>query len=227
MPDTNAPAAAPAPASTSPMKALFIVVGVVLLEALTIGATMYLAGGPKQAAAGVLETDRQAQLNRPVEVSVVKDKFLNTQTGRAILYDSEIYIIVRNRDADRVRAALDSIKAQTEMDVATIMRSAQPSYFQEPTLTTLRRQIQAKLEDRLETAMQYHLALPAAPAAGEEGGDAHAAPAAEASTAAPAPAPAASSAENSKESAPGGMDTGKGSLVQDVLITRLIPYRAD
>lgn len=223
MPDNPATAPdAPAPASTSPMKALSIVIGVVLLEALTIGATMYLAGGPKQAAASVLEADRQVELNRPVEVSVVKDKFLNTQTGRTILYDTEIYITVRNRDADRIRAALDSIKAQSEMDIATIMRSAQPSYFQEPTLTTLRRQIQAKLEDRIEAAMQYHLVLPAAPAAGGEGGEGHAA----APTPVPVPA-AAVPAENSKESVPGGMDTGKGSLVQDVLITRLIPYRAD
>ncbi len=217
-----APAATPAaPAGGGSKKAMIIVIAVVLLEIATVGGTMHFAGGPKEAAATNLEADKETDLNRPVEVLVVKDKYPNMQTGRHLLYDTEIYITVRNRDLEKVKLGLEAIKAQTAMDIATIIRSAQPAFFQEPTLATIRRQVKAKLDDHLAVTMTYKLTAPA-PAGGEGHGEGHEAKA--------EPAHAEAPKENSKENtekAGEGVDTDKGSLVQDVLITRLIPFRAD
>ncbi len=168
---TETPAGAP---RSGGLKTLLAVVAVLLLEGGTIGLMMYLSGGPKTVEGVELQADAAADLNKPVELLLIKDKFPNLQTGPHFLYDFEAYIIVKAGDnaGDALKKRLESMKAQTQMDVATIVRRAHPSYFEEATLATLRRQIQAALDERLTDA----------------------------------------------EGTP---------LVQDVLITRCIPFRAD
>jgi hypothetical protein len=217
-------AAAPAPAGGS-KKAMMVVLAVVGLEAATIGGMTFMSGGPKPAVATNIEADKEADASRPVELLVSKDRFPNMQTGRHFLYETEIYITVKNRDVDRIKMGLEAIKAQTQMDIATIMRSAQPAFFQEPTLSTLRRQIKSKLEERLAIAITYKISAPAA-AGGEGHGGGHEAAKPEASHGETHAAPASEGAE-SEENKHSGVDTDKGSLVQDVLITRCIAFRAD
>jgi len=132
----------------SPMKAILIVGVVVLLEAATIGVTMMFAGGPSTAEAGGLEADEQAKLNAPVELLLVKDRYPNLRSGRHFLYDTEIFITVRSRDAEKVKTDLEAQKAQITKAVAVIIRRAEPSYFQEPTLATLSGQIKTMLDER-------------------------------------------------------------------------------
>lgn len=170
-PDAAAAAATPAKGN---LKSILVVLAVLLLEGGTIGVTMYLAGGPSKVQGVELQADLEAEKNKPVELLLVKDRFPNLQTGRHFLYDTEVYIVVRKADNenDAVKATLENMKATTSMEVGNIIRSAHPSYFEERTLATLRRQIKAMLDERL----------------------------------------------TDKE--------GK-SLVQDVLITRCTPFRAD
>ena len=142
---------APAPAPKGNLKAIVVVLGVLALEGGTIGLTMYLAGGPSEVQGVELQADLEAENNKPVELLVVKDRFPNLQTGRHFLYDTEVYIVVRKIDNenDAVKTMLEGMKATISMEVANIIRGAHPSYFEERTLATLRRQIKAVLDERI------------------------------------------------------------------------------
>ncbi|MBI1369521.1 MAG: hypothetical protein GC162_12815 [Planctomycetes bacterium] len=172
----EATASAPAAASGSKggtIKTLIMIVVVLLLEGGTITATMMLVGGPKQVQGVGLDTDKDADQNKLVEVLVVKDKYENLKSGRQFLYDTEVYLTVRKKDQQTITDDLTAQKAQVSMAIGTIIRQADPSYFQEATLATLRRQIKAMLDEHM------------------------------------------------------GKDADGTSLVQDVLITRCIPFRGD
>lgn len=178
MADKPAAESAPAPeakpkASKGTLKTAIMLVAVLALEGGTIGLTMMMVGGPREVQGVSLEADEQANQNKLVEVLVVKDKFENLKTGRQFLYDTEVYITVRQRDETTVSDALKSQKAQISMAVGTIIRQSEPAYLQESTYATLRRQIKSKLDDML------------------------------------------------------GNDPSGEPVVQDVLVTRCIPFRGD
>ncbi|MDH3584886.1 MAG: hypothetical protein OER86_11800 [Phycisphaerae bacterium] len=141
----------PAKGKSSMMKAIVVLVVVLLLEGGTITATMYLAGGPREAQGQSVEDEQEAALNKPSELLVVKDRYSNTRSGRQFLYDTEIYITVRTRHRESVEAQLKDQQAQIAMEIGTIMRSSVPAVFEEPTLGSLRRKIKAMLDERLGT----------------------------------------------------------------------------
>ena len=128
-------------------KAVIALLAILLLEGGIIGVTIYIAGGPR-AARGDQSQEGSDDQDRPVEVLVVDDKFPNLKTGRQYLYDTEVYITVRSSQSDTIKKKLESMKAQVQMAIGGIIRQADPSYFKEPTLTTLRRQIRSELDER-------------------------------------------------------------------------------
>lgn len=138
------------PPKSSAVKTLIVLGVVLLLEGGTIGVTMYMAQGPQVAGAGITE-DLEAAMQNKMELHVVTDRFPNLLTGRQISYDTQVYISVRQIDNenDEITLKIESMQAQIQMDVATIIKKAQPAYFKEPTLATLCRQIQAALDERL------------------------------------------------------------------------------
>ena len=138
--------------NVSSIKVLLIVVAVLVLEGAIIGATIWLSG-PDQARGDDASHADENQIDEVDELLVVREKFPNLRTGRQILYDMEVYITVRStsNDEGQLGDRLESRRAQIVTDVGTIVRRADPSYFQEPTLATLTRQIHAALDERLGT----------------------------------------------------------------------------
>ena len=136
-------------ASASPAKTLLVLLSVLLIEGGTIGATMYFAGGPREVKGVEREAERSDKADEPVEVLVIEGRFPNMQTGRHLLYDTEVYITVRRRYVDQIKKDLEAMKAQLSMSIATIIRRAHPSYFQEATLATLRRQMKGMFDEQL------------------------------------------------------------------------------
>ena len=135
----------------SPAKVLAIVAAVLALEGAIIGATIWLTGpSDVRGEGGDVAADAEAS-DEVQELLVVREKFPNLRTGRQILYDMEVYITVRAEanEEDRMKDRLESRRAQIIMEIATIVRRAEPAYFNEPTLATLRRQIEAVLDERL------------------------------------------------------------------------------
>ncbi|MEX0885289.1 MAG: hypothetical protein WD009_02515 [Phycisphaeraceae bacterium] len=131
------------------LKTLLILIGVLALEGGVITGLFLVMGGPAEVHADAAADDEAARAEQPVEVSVVSDRFQNTRTGRSYLYDADIYVIVQQRHREHVQEQLEQMHAQITSDVATIFRRAEPSHLLEPELSTLKRQLQAALDNRL------------------------------------------------------------------------------
>ncbi|WP_428386535.1 hypothetical protein [Mucisphaera sp.] len=142
-----------------PMKTIIAVAAVVIIEAVVIVGIFMFAGGPETVEADIRAADEAALAEMPAEVLVVAEKFQNTRTGRAYLYDTEVYVVVKARHQAIVEQRIDTFRAQISNAMATIFRRAEPSFLLEPDLSTLRRQIHAALDEQFgrdeETGKSY------------------------------------------------------------------------
>jgi len=141
---------AQAPAKKAlPIKTLLILVAALLIEGVAITGAFILAKGPEPIKADASLPDTLADDEREVEVLVIEDKFQNTRTGRSYLYDTEIYVIIRNKYVKEVDESIQGMQAQLSTEVATIFRRAEPSYLMEPELATLTRQVGSVLTGKI------------------------------------------------------------------------------
>ncbi len=135
-----------------PLKTLLMLGGVLLLEVVTVFIVITMAGGPApvsadRAGANLLVDDG----NKEAEELVIEERFANSRRGDVYLYDSEIYVVIRKKHQDKVKADLKSMSAQIHSDILTIFRRADPSFMHEDELQTLSRQIKAAMDNRLGT----------------------------------------------------------------------------
>jgi flagellar basal body-associated protein FliL len=131
--------------NVSPLMTLLILAAVLAMQVGVVGAAYWMWGGANPVKADAAAKDKAAQAEQPVEIMVVEDKFQNTRTGRSYLYDTEIYIVSKHKHKDFIKKRMKARKAQVVTEIATIIRRAEPSYFDEPELSTLTRQIRAAL----------------------------------------------------------------------------------
>ncbi len=155
MADENNKDAAPAPEEGAkkklPIKTLVVLLVALLIEGLAISAVFMFAKGPEPIHADAGLAEELADEEKQVEVLVIEEKFQNTRTGRSYLYDTEIYVLIRNKHIDDVEANILGMKAQISTELATIFRRAEPSYLMEPNLATLTRQVGAVIVEKLGT----------------------------------------------------------------------------
>lgn len=152
MPDENANAEqAAAPAKKKlPIKTLIVLLAALIIEGVAISAVFIFAKGPEPIRADANLAEGLADEEKQVEVLVISEKFQNTRTGRSYLYDTEIYVIIRKKYADKIDADIQGMQAQLSTEIATIFRRAEPSYLMEPELATLTRQVGAVLTKKLK-----------------------------------------------------------------------------
>ena len=131
------------------LKTFLILAAVLLIEALGFTAAYLLWGGPAKVGAATTAEDAEAIKNQLVEELVVTGKFQNIKSNRSYLYDTEVYIKVRQKDQKTIKEELESKRAAITMAIATIIRSAEPVHLDEPKLATVTRQIKAALEGLL------------------------------------------------------------------------------
>jgi hypothetical protein len=148
------PAAAPAAASVPekkrlPMRAIAIITVVMLIEGGAITTAFYVTR-PGTVHAEVAATSQAAEQERSVEELVIAQQFQNTRSGKTYLYDTEIYVLVRQKHQAKVRKQIEAKKAQIVGDIATIFRSAERTQLLEPSLSALTRRIRASLDTHLE-----------------------------------------------------------------------------
>jgi hypothetical protein len=132
-----------------PIKTAIVLLVALLIEGAAISAVFIFAKGPEPIRADATVSDEMAEAERQVEVLVIAEKFQNTRTGRSYLYDTEIYVIIRNKYVDQVDQSIQGMQAQLSTEIATIFRRAEPSYLMEPELATLTRQVGAVLMEKL------------------------------------------------------------------------------
>jgi flagellar basal body-associated protein FliL len=138
--------AAPPPARKLPIKTLGIVAVLMAAEA---GAVVFAMGmlGPSasHAETGVEElVDDDSE--DTAEIEVVSEKYQNLSTGRVWVWDLSVFLQVKNKNAETVKAVLEQRKAEIGEGMGQIISRAQHAQLKEPERQTLIRQINAFLE---------------------------------------------------------------------------------
>lgn len=132
-----------------PVKTILILVGVLLAEAATVLVVFMIASKPSPVMADDPAQDLTVLMEKPAETLVIEGKFPNSQRGRTILFDTEVYVIVKTKHLDSVQAMVEEKKARIGTDIKTIISRADPSHFAEPAHATLTRQIRDVMDKRI------------------------------------------------------------------------------
>ncbi|MBB6430749.1 hypothetical protein [Algisphaera agarilytica] len=131
-----------------PLMPIIAVAAVLLIEAVAIVALFMFSGGPSEVKAEPGVVDELAALEEPAEILVLTGKFQNTKSGRSFMYDTEIYIVTKQKHFDTMTMKKEAMQASITKDITTIFRRAEPSHLREQELATLTRQVSAALENR-------------------------------------------------------------------------------
>ena len=135
---------------SSPLKLIIILLVVMIVEGGAIYAFMALSGGPAEVQADPLQEELDNQANKLTEIEIAKDRFLNLKTGRTVLYDTQIFITVKNKHAEKTKTDIEASKAQISSEIARILQQAEDAHFAEPTKGTLKRLIKAMMDERFK-----------------------------------------------------------------------------
>ena len=140
-----------AKAGKGSLKTMLAVLVLLALEAAIIAGAMALVGGePKVAGAddSALPALTAAEDEKIVEILVLDGKLPNAKTGITYLYDTEIYVQVKKRYADRVNSELEQFYNEIKAEISAIWRTSDPPHFKEPKLENLTRKVYALLNER-------------------------------------------------------------------------------
>ena len=131
-------------------KTAIMVAAILVVEAVVIvGAMKFLGGGPSKVhATDITEPAQVLEDDKIVEAEVLKAKMPNNKSGVTYIYDTEIYVQVKKRHADKVKAEIEQFQNEIKADITAIWRTAEPQYFQEPKLEKLTRKVYALLNER-------------------------------------------------------------------------------
>ena len=134
-----------------PMRTVMLVSALLIMEAaLIVGLMMVLGGKPDVAGAGqTLPDEAQIEDERIVEVLVLDAKLPNAKTGVTYLYDTEIYVQVKQKYAERTAQEFEQFYNEIKADITAIWRTSDPRHFQEPKLENLTRKVYALLNGRV------------------------------------------------------------------------------
>jgi flagellar basal body-associated protein FliL len=128
-----------------------IVAGLMVLEgAAVFGLVKFLGGGPSQAEANLVGEELSAE-QAPVEILLVSDAFQNMQTGRVWEWRVEIYLRVRQKNAEEVKRIQERDSATIKEGIALIFRRAHDRHLREPGLETIQRQVQTYVNETFGT----------------------------------------------------------------------------
>lgn len=143
------PAEAPAPPRKSPLKLIVAVGAMLAVEAAVIIGAMKMLGGPTPVqAATTAEPVIDDEAERIEEIMVFDGRLFNNRSGVSFLYDTEIFIQVRHKNAGTVQAELEQFSNEIRAELGAIWRNSEPHHFQEPNLENLNRKVTALLNDR-------------------------------------------------------------------------------
>lgn len=134
----------------SPLRLMIVVGGILVVEAVVIIGAMMVLGGPADVRAAdvapaSVETPEEEQI---VEILVLDGKLPNNKSGVTYLYDTEIYVQVKKRYADKVAEELQQFRNEIKSEITAIWRTSELRDFQEPRLQSLTRRVQTLLSDR-------------------------------------------------------------------------------
>ena len=130
-------------------RTILIVALLLVVEAgVLLGAMMLVGGDPNAASAEVVTDPELAELEKVVEIAVLDAKLPNAKSGVTYIYNTEIFVQVKQKYAERVTSELEQFSNEIKADISAIWRTSDPRHFQEPRLENLSRKVEALLSDR-------------------------------------------------------------------------------
>jgi len=133
----------------SPLKTIILVVSILLVEAVAIIGGMMMLSGPQLVEANpdaaVIEIPDDEKI---VELRVIDSRLPNNKSGVTYLYDTQVWVQVKNRYSEQVADQLDRFHNEIKAEITAIWRTSDPRHFQEPKLENLTRKVNALLDAR-------------------------------------------------------------------------------
>jgi len=137
-----------------PVGFVLLVVVILLVEAgVFIGVMMMhdpqlVEANPHAAAIEIPEEEKI------VELRVIDARLPNNKSGVTYLYDTQVWVQVKNRYSEQVADQLDRFHNEIKAEITAIWRTSDPRHFQEPKLENLTRKVNALLDARFGTDPQ-------------------------------------------------------------------------
>ncbi len=133
-----------------PIKTIAVLAVVLIVEAVAIIGVFSMSGQPSDIQADPTAKTESDLAEQMVEELVVAEKFQNVRSGKPFIYDTEVYITMKRKHQADAASKLSLMSNSIREDIRTIFSRADPGHLDEPTLSTLERQIKAVLDSRLE-----------------------------------------------------------------------------
>lgn len=125
-----------------PIRTIIVVMVMLLVEGAAVVGIMMMFGGPSQVVAqpGLFGEASSPEM-KPAEIPLMHEKLTNSASGRIFIYDTEIQIVTQERHRETVQGVMDSRMASIRTGISRIFAAAEHSFFAEPGLETLTRQV--------------------------------------------------------------------------------------
>ena len=126
----------------SPLLLVGVVGVMMLVEAVGVYALVTMTG-PKSIEASVDIDTAVDESERPVEVLLVEDRFINISTGRVWQWSATVHLKLKNKHLEKVQGEMEKRQAEISEGVAEIIAGAKDRHLREPSKETVKRQIMA------------------------------------------------------------------------------------
>lgn len=141
-----------------PIKSVIILAAIMVLEAVGFFLVMSITDPEK---ADAVETEVAAEQKEELsEEMLLRAKVPNRRTGRLYLYDIEVSVICSKENGPMVQEITSRNEARIRDALYTIIAKADPEFLDEPDRQTLKRQIEAALEDIYGEGMIKEVLIP-------------------------------------------------------------------
>lgn len=131
------------------LKPAILIVAILVLEAVVIVGALRMFSGPSPAeASDPMSVAGVPEEEKITEVMIVSARLPNSRTGVTYLYDTEIYVQVKRKFAERVQEELEQFQNEIRAELTALWRTSEPHHFREPRLETLTRKVYALLSER-------------------------------------------------------------------------------
>jgi flagellar basal body-associated protein FliL len=137
------------PEPGSKKKTAVMMTAILIVEAAVIVGAFFLVGGPPDVSAMSSTAAIEAAADeRVIEMLVLDDRLPNNKSGITYIYDTEIYVQVKQRYEAQVSGELDQFENEIRAEINAVWKTSEPQHFQEPMLETLTRKIYAMFDER-------------------------------------------------------------------------------
>jgi len=131
------------PKKKKPIILVAAVAVLMVVEGVGVFLFVKMTGPSSASGAEIVQGDAEDEMDKPVEMLLVQDKFQNMDRGRVWSWEVEVWLKVKARNKERVEADLKARSAEIRQGIGQIVRKAEHAQLKEPGLQTLHRQVTA------------------------------------------------------------------------------------